>query len=365
MRKKIIISVSSDLCTDQRVQKVSMSCFEHGYDVLLLGRRLKNSQKISFPYSHKRFNLFFNHSVLFYAELNIRLFFFLTFSKCDIMLSNDTDTLLANYYASKFRRKKLVFDAHELFPEVPELINRPRVKTVWKSIENHIFPKLEATYTVSQSIADYYNEKYGIKMQVIRNMPYLESISSTQRTPYKTDRKTIIYQGALNIGRGLEWIIHAMPYIENALLVIVGEGDIKDKLQALTHTLNLSNRVSFVGKVLPDKLKEYTSSADLGLCLLENRGLSYYYSLPNRIFDYIQAGIPVLATDFPEIRNIVGKYKTGILINQYEPEYIAQVVNKILSEGFSTNHFQKLAADFCWENEEKTLLSIINGINIS
>lgn len=364
MKKRIVISVSSDLCTDQRVQKVAKSCFDYGYDVLLIGRRLKNSQKINFSYRHKRFNLWFNSSALFYTELNVRLFFFLLFSKCDIMLSNDTDTLLANYYASKFRRKKLVFDAHELFPEVPELVNRSYIKKVWESIENHIFPKLRTSYTVCQSIADYYNTKYGIMMQVVRNVPYMQTANKTQNILDTKEEKIIIYQGALNIGRGLEWVIQAMPYIKNAHLVIIGDGDIKEKLEMLTHELNLNDKICFLGKILPDELMKYTAKADLGLCLLENRGLSYYYSLPNRIFDYIQADIPVLATDFPEIRDIVETHKTGILINHYEPEYLAQVISKILSEGFDTSHFQALVENFCWENEEKKLLSIIDSVNL-
>lgn len=357
MKQKIVISVSSDLATDQRVQKVAKSCYDNGFDVLLIGRKLKNSPPVSFSYAHRRFHLFFKRSFLFYAEFNLRLFFFLLFSKSDILLANDTDTLPANYLLSVIKKKKLVFDAHELFPEVPELTQRKFVKKCWTKIEDIIFPKLRYSYTVCQSIADYYNAKYGIKMQVVRNVPYLQT---TKNLSIKNEKKTIIYQGALNIGRGLEWIIQAMPYIENSQLTIVGNGDIKDDLTHLTNKLQLNDKVQFLGRMLPDDFKKITKNADLGLCLLENRGLSYYYSLPNRIFDYIHAGIPVLATDFPEIRNIVKTNKTGILIKHYEPEYLAEVINKILFEGFETSHFVKLTNEFCWENEEKILLELIN-----
>ncbi|VBB43075.1 Glycosyl transferase group 1 [uncultured Paludibacter sp.] len=358
MPKRIIISVSSDLATDQRVQKVAKSCFENGYDVLLLGRKLRNSPSVSFVYSYKRFQLLFNHSFLFYAELNFRLFLFLLFSKSDILISNDTDTLIANYLASVIRKKKLIFDAHELFPEVPELVNRKFVKKFWTKIEDIIFPKLRYSYTVCQSIADYYNSKYRINMEVIRNVPYLQKNDNQKDNK---EIKTIIYQGALNIGRGLEWIIQAIPFINNVQLIIIGEGDISDKLKQQVKSLNLSDRVIFKGKINPENLKSFTASADLGLCLLENKGLSYYYSLPNRIFDYIHAEIPVLATDFPEIRNIVEKNKIGILINHYEPEYLAEAINKILLEEFDTSHFSDLAKELCWENEEKKLMEIIHN----
>ena len=358
MSKRIIISVSSDLATDQRVQKVAKSCHDRGYDVLLVGRFLKNSKKTSFPYNYKRFHLCFNHSFLFYAELNIRLFFFLLFSTCDILLSNDTDTLPANYYAAKLRGKKLVFDAHELFPEVPELVNRQFVKKFWENIENHIFPKLKCSYTVCQSIADYYNTKYGMKMTVIKNVPYLHQ---SMPKPEKKDFKTIIYQGALNKGRGLESVIRAMQTVSDAKLIIIGDGDIRSELEELTVQMSLQGKVQFLGKILPDDLKSFTLNADLGLCLLDNLGLSYYYSLPNRIFDYLHAGIPVLASDFPEIRKIVETYKTGVLVSHHEPDYLSRVINEILQIPFDTSQFSEIAKIFCWEEEEKILMQKINN----
>lgn len=360
MKKRIIISVSSDLATDQRVQKVANTCHNNGYEVVLIGRKMKNSLPVSFSYKHKRFKLLFTKSALFYAEYNIRLFLYLLFAKTNILLSNDTDTLLANYLVSKIRKMKLIFDAHELFPEVPELSNRPFVKQFWTKIEDRIFPKLKYSYTVCQSIADYYKNKYNLDMKVIRNVPYYQKNQSKRENK---EQKTIIYQGALNVGRGLEWIIPAMKYIDDTQLVIVGDGDIKKDLMKLTNKLSLNGKIQFLDKVLPNELKNLSLQADIGLCLLENRGLSYYYSLPNRIFDYIQAGIPVIATDFPEIRKIVETYKTGILIDQYDKRYLAKVINEMLNNNFETGHFDDLSKIFCWENEEKVLLKILNEIN--
>ena len=106
--------------------------------------------------------LLFKRSLFFYAEYNIRLFFYLLFDKADIFLSNDTDTLPANYLAALIRRKTLVFDAHEMFPEAPEVTDRKWVKKVWTTIEDLIFPRLKNTYTVCDSIASVYNKKYKI-----------------------------------------------------------------------------------------------------------------------------------------------------------------------------------------------------------
>jgi glycosyltransferase involved in cell wall biosynthesis len=273
----------------------------------------------------------------------------------DILLSNDTDSLLANYLVSKIRRKKLAFDAHEIFPELPELAYRPKVKWFWRKIEDWIFPRLKHCYTVCESVAAYYNNKYHINMKVVRNVPCLSNHIDKKMLAY-SGKKIILYQGALNMGRGLEWIIDAMPFVENAVFVIIGDGDIAKELKERVNRMKLTEKVFFLGRIAGTELHKYTPSADLGVCLLENRGLNYYYSLPNRIFDYLQAGVPVLATDFPEIANIVNTHKTGILINHYEPEYLAKVLNDFFENGFDTNHFAEVAKRFCWEKEEKILL---------
>ena len=357
--KRIIISVTSDISTDRRVLKVAHSCHNNGYQVLLIGRKLKNSLPLDLPFQYKRKSFIFNRSALFYAEYNIRLFFVLLFSKVDILLSNDTDTLPANYLASKIRRKKLVFDAHELFPEVPELAHRPKIKRFWQKIEDRIFPHLKHCYTVSQSIADYYNQKYHINMKVVRNAPYCLAPVEKKLLDYP-GKKIIMYQGAVNIGRGLEWAIDAMPFVENAVLVIIGDGDITNELKERVKKLQLEEKVFFLGRIPGAELHKYTFSADLGLCLLENRGLSYYFSLPNRIFDYLHAGVPVLATDFPEIVNIVKNNNTGIIVNHYDPEYLAEILNDFFAKGFDVSHFAEIAKGFCWEEEEKVLLGILS-----
>jgi len=174
--RRIVVSVTNDLVTDQRVYKVCKSLQKLGFDILLIGRQLKNSPPIERPYKTYRMRLLFNKGFLFYAEYNLRLFFKLLFTKKDILLSNDLDTLLPNYIISKLQKKKLVYDSHELFTEVPELINRPRVQNIWIGIEKRILPNLKICYTVCQSIADYYDKKYGTNFKVIRNLPEIKKV---------------------------------------------------------------------------------------------------------------------------------------------------------------------------------------------
>jgi glycosyltransferase involved in cell wall biosynthesis len=362
---RVAVSVTNDLATDQRVNKVCTTLAANGCEVVLIGRRLKSSPPVNRPYETKRMRLIFNRSALFYAEFNIRLFLLLLFTKADLFLSNDTDTLTACFLAAKLRRKQLVFDAHEMFPEVPEVTTRPFVKACWTRIEDLLFPKLRYCYTVCRSIADVYNKKYGIDMQVVRNIPPASRPTHSDQKPFDAQgRKVILYQGAVNVGRGLEWMIDAMPLLNGFVFVIAGDGDILNKLKASVAERHLSDRVIFAGRVPFEQLADYTACADIGVNLLENRGLNYYYSLPNRIFDFMRMGVPVLSTDFPEIRRVVQHYGTGVLINHYEPEYLAETIRNMAVQPVNPSRFETANRELTWENEAKTILQIIdNALN--
>jgi glycosyltransferase involved in cell wall biosynthesis len=361
-KKRIILSVINNLETDQRIHKVASTLHNNGFEVLVVGSQNKKCKPYSQPYQTKRLPVLFKKRFLFYGEYSIRLFFYLLFSRCDILVANDTDTVIPNFLVSKMRRKKLVIDIHELFPEVPEVVNRKLVKSVWTGIESLLFPRIKHGYTVSDSIAEYYKEKYNICLKVIRNIPQKKGSSEKSGILKFDNKKIILYQGAVNTGRGIEWIIDAMPYIDNAVFVIIGNGDVYDELVQKTINQGLTEKVLFKGVVPFRELPAYTCCADLGVCLLEKRGLSYYYSLPNRIFDFMHAHVPILATDFPEIAKIVNEYNTGKLINHYEPEYLAGIIRKILSEKIDYTAFKKASEVFNWENEEKKLLDIYNSL---
>jgi len=372
INKRVLISVTNDLITDQRVGKVSASLQKNGYDVLLIGCIKKGHTPLKRPYQTYRFNLFFKKRFIFYLEYNLRLLFVLLFKRKDILLCNDTDALPANFIASKLCRVPLIFDAHELFPEVPELVKRPQVKKIWEKIEDIIFPHLKYSYTVCESIAEHYKKKYGITMGVVRNIPNKTdnntTINNNQRKalealPSLEGKKLLLYQGAVNVGRGVEWIINAMPYLDNCILCICGEGDLFHEMQALAKEKQLEKKVIFTGRLPFEELNQYTALADLGFILLENMGLSYYYSLPNRVFDYMKYGVPVLASNFPEIARIVKPYHTGKLISHYEPEYLAKIILEMLTEWEDKSTYKQrlneLSKEFCWENEEQVLLEIV------
>jgi len=250
--KRLIVSVTNDLNSDQRVHKIGTSLQNLGFEIVLIGRLLKTSQPLERSYKTIRMKLWFNKGFLFYANYNLALFFKLIFLKKDVLLANDLDTLLPNFLISKLFNKPLVYDSHELFTEVPELINRPFQKNFWKSIEHFILPKLKYCYTVSDSIADFYNDKYGTSFKVVRNYPNQNRNIRKGEFPFKIGtKKVILYQGAVNKGRGLELMINTMSFIKDALFVIVGNGDIKTKIEALIREKNLQEKVKLISRISP------------------------------------------------------------------------------------------------------------------
>ena len=365
---KVYISVTNDIITDQRVNKIALSLSKLKVEIVIIGRKIDEKVKIDTKsYKQKLFRLVFNKGPLFYTEYNIRLFFFLLFKKVDILVANDLDTLLANYLVSGIRKKKLVYDSHEYFTEVPELVGRNFVKKVWTKIEKHILPRIKYSYTVCESIAQIYSEKYGINMHVIRNFPlYIRNLPKSRVSISQPNEKLIIYHGSLNLARGLELAIQSMEFIDDAKLVIIGKGDITAELKQLADKAELHNKVVFFERMPYEELMEYTVQADLGISLEENIGLNYYYALPNKLFDYIQARIPVLVSDFPEMARIVNDYGVGLTINTSDPGELASVFKEMLENQDKRRlwkqNLEKAAKVLCWEQEEKKLLEIYSDI---
>lgn len=360
--KKIIVSVSNDLSNDQRVHRVCTSLSNIGYDVLLCGRRLKNSPAINRNYKTRRFRLIFNKGILFYACLNLRLFFFYLFNHVDVILANDLDTLVAAGAISKIKSIKIIYDSHELFTEVPELENSPRKKGIWLKLEKTFIKCAQLSYTVCESIAEFYNKKYDINMQVIRNLPFRRDFPDD----YLVRPKNLIYQGALNKDRGIDLMISAMKYINGYNLIIAGKGDLENDLKELVKIHNLDEKVVFTGNLNFDELFELTKSARIGFSLEQGNSLNYKYSLPNKIFDYIQAGVPVICSNLPEMRNIIDKYGCGMSVSPKNAQEFASFINELLNDDYKLISFHKnceIAAETLnWENEEKELERIVKYI---
>lgn len=366
---RLYFAVTTDLNYDQRMQRICRSLVEAGYEVRLIGRQWNNSQPlVPQPYQQHRLRCWFQRGKLFYLEYNLRLLLYLLPRRAAIWCAIDLDTALPVWLRARLGGQPFVYDAHELFTEVPEVVARPAVQRAWRWVERFIVPRADLVYTVGPALARVFEERYGRPVEVVRNISRLLEAALPSTPTTAPAAGYILYQGALNAGRGLEALLEAMPQVAGRL-VVCGEGDLSESLRARAAALGLlaSGQVEFRGFVLPDALRDVTRNAVLGVMLLENQGLSYYYSLANKFFDYLHAGIPQVVVDFPEYRALNDQYDVAEIVPNLEPTTLAAVLNSLLRD--NPGRYQQLAEncrrarrELSWQHEEQHLLALYAGL---
>jgi glycosyltransferase involved in cell wall biosynthesis len=361
--KRITFAVSNDIRYDRRMQRICTTLAENGFEVTLVGRKLPDSIALpEFQFRCVRLKCWFTKGKLFYIELNIRLYFYLLKLQSDIFSAVDLDTALPVLWVSRQKGKPSCLDAHEYFPEVPEVERRPIVKWIWKRVEAYVIPRFSAVYTVSQSIADTYTKQFKREISLVRNMPHKVKY---EPLPFERRSKVLLYQGALNEGRGLESLLFAMQGVD-AELWLAGKGDIEVELRALSVKLGLEKKVSFLGWIAPEDLPKLTQKAFIGLNLLEARSKSYFFSLANKTFDYVQASVPAIHMNFPEYRALFTQYPVGLLVDGLEPQTIRQAIETLLIEEnwiACAEACQRASKEWIWEQEEQKLIEIYRKLD--
>lgn len=364
-RKRIIVSVISDLATDQRVIRIAATLQEMGFEVFVIARSFKTSLPLeSYPFKASRIRCYFSKGTLQYAEFMTKLFFRLLFKKTDYFLANDLDTLLPNFWVSRLRGKYLFYDTHEYFTGVPELTASPMKKKVWKKLEDYIMPRLKTIYTVNDSVKREYESEYNVHLSVIRNLPVTVNVTPAPVPEHWRGKIILLAQGAgLNEGRSCIEMIDALPLLDDRFhLVFIGGGNAWEKLKKRRKEMQLEHRIDMMEKMLPSKLKSFTPLAHLGMSLDNFTDKNFLYNLPNKIFDYMQAGVPVFATAIPEVKRIIDQYDCGITVSDTSPQHIAKVVTELMNDEtrYARLKANALAAsrEFCWEKEQVKLRAI-------
>lgn len=379
VKRKIVVTVISDLVTDQRVDKVCKTLHSAGYEVALIGACKKQSLPLSSRiYKAKRLSMFFGKNMFFYAEFNIRLFINLLFTKADILLGNDLDVMPATYLASRIKRIPIVYDTHEYYLGQPELTN-PVAKVVWKKVEQFIFPRINHIYTICDSFCDLYRKDYQKELFTVRNVPYKDpaSVDLTKHSDLiasidkkiPQDKKLLLFQGAgINVERGVEELVMAMQFINPEIfhLLIIGGGDRFEYIKQLIHKNGLNDRITTIPKVPFEVLRYITRKAALGFTLDKPTNINHLYGLPNKIFDYLHEGVPVLSSRLVEMEKIITGYNVGILINSHDPEHIAE---KIMETFLDPERYKRwkinalhVKDELNWETESKTILKIFEQV---
>jgi len=357
---RIFFTVTNDLVYDQRMHRICNSLALAGFDVHLIGRKKKKSPPLTTKhFTQHRIPCLFTKGFLFYAEFNIRLFFYLLFKKMDGICAIDLDSIMPVYMISKVRKKKRIFDAHELFCEMKEVVSRPRIYKIWKTIERYFVPKFKYAYTVNPMLASTFNSMYSVNFEVIRSI----SVLKNETLPTKSD--FILYQGAVNEGRCFEDLIPAMQNVD-ARLIVCGEGNFMEQAKRMVVDNQLQDKITFEGMVAPETLSQFTLKAKIGITLFEADSKNNYLSLANRYFDYIHAGTPQLCMNYPAYAELNQMHQVAVLIDDHRPDTIAKELNHLLQDTNLWGRLHKKCLEarsvLCWQEEEKKLIKFYRNI---
>ena len=359
---KVIVSAFSSLYTDQRIEKVCETLYKDGYEIFLIGNDWGGTGEMQRPYKFKHIKHISSSLKTAYLEFNWRLYKEL--KKCadqnTILLANDLDSLIPNILISKKLNIPLVFDSHEIFTEMPAIQGRFTQK-IWQFIEKKYVPNIKYMLTESSSYAKWFTDKYGVNPVVVRNIPrqITEEIIITNNNP-----KILLYQGVINQSRGISQAILATQYLDNVIFKIAGDGPKRKEYEALVKREHLEHKVQFLGKLIPVELRKLTKTADVALSIEENGGVSYLYSLPNKVSDCIQARVPLVLINFPEMMRVYNQFKVGEIVENHEPLHLAEKIKIILEKGraFYQPELERASRELCWEKEEPKILNLFKQV---
>lgn len=359
---KVLVSAFSSLYTDQRIEKVCDTLSKNNFEITLIGNDWGGAGEMTRDYAFTRIELAAKSLKWAYPEFNWKLYQELKkrADKNTILLANDLDALLPNVMIAKSLNIPLVFDSHEIFTEMPAIQGRFTQK-IWRLLEKKLLPHIKYMMTESLSYAVWFTERYGVEPVVIRNIP--RKINTPIDLP-QNHPKIMLYQGAINQSRGIPQTIMALKFLDNVLFKIAGDGPKLTEYKALVKKEGLEHKVEFLGKLVPTELRKITRTADVAISLEENGGVSYLYSLPNKVADSIQARVPLVLINFPEMRRVYNQFKIGEMVENHEPKNIAEKINIVLNNGraFYQSELENAAAELCWENEESKILELFDKV---
>lgn len=296
-----------------------------------------------------------------------RMFWSAWKTNADVYHAHDANTLLMGWAAARLRGKPLVYDAHEI---VTDQQGYGRIRHFYGWVEKMIMPRAEGLIATTDMRADHFVDAYGCaRPLVLQNRPRaangMPEGVMRKRLNIPADRRVVIYQGGLQPGRGLMNIVRLAGRLPQYEFVLVGGGRQAGELQALAHELALEN-IHFPGPVPLDELLAWTVDADLGIQILRNTCLNHYTTDSNKLFEYAVAGLPVVASDFPEIRRVVESSNIGVLVDPEDLDEIEKVIRCL----FEDENQYRAYRDNClkhrhalsWEEQEERLLELYRKV---
>ena len=280
--------------------------------------------------------------------------------------ASDLYTLPALATLARKRKANLVYDARELYPNVASTAGRPWVRWFWKSIEGHYIRHVDRVFTVSNSIRDRIVQRYGVEPpRVLFNVPGRVVVEPSEAlrnaAAVAPDIPILLHQGNMQKDRGCFKLVDAMKLVPGGVLVFMGGGPLRDAIQSYIEEQRLTDRVYLLPPVAPEQLLSYTASATVGITLLEDTCLNHRFALPNKLFEYLVAGIPVVASRLPEIQQVVEGFDVGYLVNPANPESIAAALRSVVENpeilAEKARNIPRVLETFSWEKASERFVS--------
>lgn len=367
--KKVNMFVLNSFKNDTRVLKTAMSLDKFGFEVRIIAffeNGLKESENVH-NIAVNRVKFFGNG---WSKSKFIRLFQYLhfvlktlKFKDADYIHANDIHTLPTAFLIKKLFKKdtKIIYDAHEYETETVNL--RGIFKTLSKKIEKFLIKYAYRVITVSPSIAKDYAKLYAVKPYLVLNTPPFKQSKKhdifREKFGISKDTDIFLYQGGLSRGRGIELIVEAFKGLNDSTkcVIFMGYGELSSLIK---ESAKISNNIYYHEAVSPEILLDYTSSADYGICLIEGICLSYTYSLPNKMFEYIMAGVGVVGSNLPEIKRVIETNKVGVVVSESSKDALIKACGEIakLDKNALSQNLKNASKIYNWENQEQVLAEI-------
>ena len=338
---------------------------------VVLAANFKYKSKFS-EYGNANFHTAFESGPLKFILFNIKLACYLLLHRYDCLYLRGIYVVPGARVAAFFKNKHMMYDAHKYFAGLSLVQKRLLRRIIWMAFERWIVRNASSVLTVSEPIAQQYRARYQAlkRITVIRNLPGYQIANTEIPEPYQLryTQKVILFFGYLMPDRGLTCLLKAVADIPDVVLLIVGEGEMKSALVALSESMALSGRVKFMPFVPYKYLISFISQAYIGVSLLKPVSDNHRYALPNKLFECIMAGLPVLASDIPTHRFYINTYGVGLTVDVSSHVPVRKCLKEMLSDHKQWQQWHEnclqAAKELNWENEEvklKAELEIINN----
>ena len=359
---KIAIGFLGNIFFDTRTFNLFSTLKDKGHDVTFIGFdwltedfQTIEQEEIIVTKLHKN-----KISILFYIRFFLSQIKSYLKTNADIYFAGDFFSLPASVIAAKIKRAKVYYDSREIYSELPSLENRRQLKKIFKIIEGIFIQQTDCVFTTGEMDSEYIEKLYSLKQTyLLRNLPLMKKNISpiNYHTEFNipSNQLIVLYQGIIVVGRGIETCFKAVKKMDNLYLVILGGGEHIEQFKSLSKEMKINDRVFFVGKISQDKLLNYTAGAFAGLSLIDDISINNHYALPNKLFEYVMSGLPVIASNLPQMKKIVLEYDIGAVIKESNEDELVEVLNNWCNDQslYKTKKENciKASATLNWETE--------------